>query len=233
MWKRVAPILARSFTVVATDLRGYGDSDKPPTDARHAPYSKRALAADQVLAMRSLCFDRFFLAAHDRGARVAHRLTLDHPDAVERLALLNIAPTLDMYEGTDLGFAISYYHWFLLISLAVCPSGCSAQSQSSSCATNSDRPAAEGRIRPFSLPLRWRNISAASPTLRPSMRRAKSTAPVLRSIWNTIARRSMKNESATAGIVGSARDHRAVFDPLTLWRARASAVQGEALPCGH
>jgi len=115
MWKRVAPILARSFTVVATDLRGYGDSDKPPTDARHAPYSKRALAADQVLAMRSLCFDRFFLAAHDRGARVAHRLTLDHPDAVERLALLNIAPTLDMYEGTDLGFAISYYHWFLLI----------------------------------------------------------------------------------------------------------------------
>jgi len=115
MWERVAPILARSFTVVATDLRGYGDSDKPPTDARHAPYSKRALAADQVLAMRSLCFDRFFLAAHDRGARVAHRLTLDHPDAVERLALLNIAPTLDMYEGTDLGFAISYYHWFLLI----------------------------------------------------------------------------------------------------------------------
>jgi haloacetate dehalogenase len=121
IWHRVAPRLAERFTVVCADLRGYGDSGKPATDARHEPYSKRAMARDPVALMRALGFERFRLAGHDRGGRVAHRLAADHPGAVERLAVLDIAPTLAMYEQTDMAFARAYWHWFFLIQKAPIP----------------------------------------------------------------------------------------------------------------
>ena len=115
IWHRVAPGLAENFTVVAADLRGYGESDKPPGGERHAAYTKRAMAQDQVHVMTGLGFERFFLAGHDRGARVSHRLALDHPGRVEKLAVLDIVPTRDMYRLTDRAFAQAYYHWFFLI----------------------------------------------------------------------------------------------------------------------
>ncbi len=114
MWHRVAPALARRFTVIAPDLRGYGGSDKPPVtpDARH--YTKRAMAADMRALMHTLGFSRFAVAAHDRGARVAHRLALDAPEAVERLAVMDIVPTLHHFETADSRFALGYWHWFFL-----------------------------------------------------------------------------------------------------------------------
>jgi haloacetate dehalogenase len=115
MWHRIAPALARKFTVVCADLRGYGDSSKPDGGPGHVGYSKRAMAADQVELMHELGFMRFKLVGHDRGARVAHRLCLDHPEAVERVAVLDISPTRVMYAGTDMAFATAYYHWFFLI----------------------------------------------------------------------------------------------------------------------
>lgn len=115
IWHRVAPRLAERFNVVASDLRGYGDSGKPATGPDHEPYSKRAMATDQVGLMRSLGYPSFHLAGHDRGARVAHRLAMDHPSAVRRLAVLDIAPTLAMYERTTEAFARAYWHWFFLI----------------------------------------------------------------------------------------------------------------------
>jgi len=115
MWHRIAPALAAERTVVCADLRGYGDSGKPPGGPPHAAYAKRAMAADMVAVMRTLGFDRFDLAGHDRGARVAHRLSLDHPQAVRRLAVLDISPTRIMFERTDQAFATAYYHWFFLI----------------------------------------------------------------------------------------------------------------------
>ena len=115
MWHAVASRLAESFTVVCSDLRGYGDSSKPDGGARHVNYSKRAMAADQVELMRALGFHRFRLAGHDRGGRVAHRLCVDHPDAVERVAVLDISPTRIMYNATNQGYATAYYHWFFLI----------------------------------------------------------------------------------------------------------------------
>jgi haloacetate dehalogenase len=121
IWHKVAPRLARRFTVVAPDLRGYGDSGKPPTDARHEPYSKREMAKDVLAVMRELGFGRFFVAGHDRGGRVAHRLAVDHPDAVARLAVLDISPTLAMYEQTDMAFARAYWHWFFLVQEAPIP----------------------------------------------------------------------------------------------------------------
>lgn len=114
MWHKIAPRLAEVFTVVAPDLRGYGDSSRPTSSADHAAYSKRAMAADQVELMRTLGFDRFAVVGHDRGARVGHRMALDHPAAVSALALLDIVPTRHVYDHVDRDLAYSYYHWFFL-----------------------------------------------------------------------------------------------------------------------
>ena len=121
MWHRVAKLLAPHFALVIPDLRGYGDSAKPESALDHAQYSKRAMADDLVALMRSLGHQRFAVVGHDRGGRVAHRLALDHADRVEQLALIDIAPTLDMYEATEMRFATWYYHWFFLIQPAPLP----------------------------------------------------------------------------------------------------------------
>ena len=115
IWHKIAPRLAERFTVVATDLRGYGRSSKPIGLPDHSNYSKREMAADQVEVMRQIGFEKFNLCGHDRGARVAHRLAIDHALSVERLAVLDISPTLTMYEQTSMAFATVYYHWFFLI----------------------------------------------------------------------------------------------------------------------
>ena len=121
IWHRVAQQLAESHTVVMTDLRGYGDSSKPQGSHDHMNYSKRVMALDQIEVMRHFGYAQFDVLAHDRGARVAHRLALDHPKAVKRLVLLDIAPTLAMYEKTSNQFARSYWHWFFLIQPAPLP----------------------------------------------------------------------------------------------------------------
>ena len=121
MWHRVAPTLAEKFTAVCADLRGYGDSARPGASPHHAAYSKRTMAQDMADLMTSLGFQQFRLAAHDRGARVAHRLLLDHPGRVQRAMLLDIAPTLAMYEQTTEAFAKAYWHWFFLIQPAPLP----------------------------------------------------------------------------------------------------------------
>jgi len=121
IWHRVAQQLAESHTVVMTDLRGYGDSSKPQGSHDHLNYSKRVMALDQIEVMRHFGYAQFDVLAHDRGARVAHRLALDHPKAVKRLVLLDIAPTLAMYEKTSNQFARSYWHWFFLIQPAPLP----------------------------------------------------------------------------------------------------------------
>lgn len=115
MWHRLIPQLVTRFEVICPDLRGYGDSSKPPGASDHANYSKRAMAQDMVAVMTALGHRRFHVAGHDRGARVAHRMALDHPTAVERLCVMDIAPTLHMFDHTNQAFATGYYHWFFLI----------------------------------------------------------------------------------------------------------------------
>jgi haloacetate dehalogenase len=108
IWHKVAPVLAQRFTLVLADLRGYGDSSKPAGEADHANYSKRTMARDMLSVMRELGHERFAVMAHDRGARVTHRLAADHADAVQRIVVLDIAPTLAMYEQTNQDFARAY-----------------------------------------------------------------------------------------------------------------------------
>jgi haloacetate dehalogenase len=114
-WHKVAPRLAEQFSVLVPDLRGYGESGKPQGEERHENYSFRAMAQDQVDVMRHYGHERFLVAAHDRGARVAHRLCLDHPERIEKVCLMDIAPTLTMYQGTNQEFATEYMWWFFLI----------------------------------------------------------------------------------------------------------------------
>ena len=121
IWRRLAPDLARHFTVVAADLRGYGDSGNVPDGIDHEGHSKRAMARDQIAVMRSLGFDRFHVVGHDRGGRVAHRMALDHPQAVSRLVLLDIVPTLTLYSNVTKALGLAYFHWFLLPQPAPIP----------------------------------------------------------------------------------------------------------------
>jgi haloacetate dehalogenase len=113
-WHKIAPRLAQHFTVVAADLRGYGDSSKPATTSDHEPYSKRAMARDQVAVMQSLGFETFFVAGHDRGGRCAYRMALDYPEKVRKLAVLDILPTGEHFRRANMHFALSWWHWFFL-----------------------------------------------------------------------------------------------------------------------
>jgi haloacetate dehalogenase len=121
IWHKIADRLAKHFTLVMPDLRGYGDSSKPRGMPDHANYSKRVMAQDMVEVMRTLGFTSFDLCGHDRGGRVAHRLALDHPHAVRKLMVIDISPTRTMYEATNMAFATQYYHWFMLIQPAPLP----------------------------------------------------------------------------------------------------------------
>ena len=114
MWHLIAPRMAEDFTVVATDLRGYGDSSKPESAPDHGPYSKRAMAEDQIGVMKHFGFDRFALCGHDRGGRVGYRMALDHPEVVTKLAVLDIIPTWEAFSRADMAFGLGYWHWFFL-----------------------------------------------------------------------------------------------------------------------
>jgi len=121
IWHKVAATLAQHFTVIASDLRGYGDSDKPQGLPDHSNYSKRVMGEDQIALMQQLGFDQFLVMAHDRGGRVAYRMALDHPEVIRKLVILDVAPTLAMYEKANRAFATAYYHWFFLTRPAPFP----------------------------------------------------------------------------------------------------------------
>jgi haloacetate dehalogenase len=233
IWHRVAPRLAEHFTVVACDLRGYGESSKPQGAPDHANYSKRAMAADTVAVMQSLGFATFRVLAHDRGARVAHRLALDHPQAVERMALLDIAPTLAMYEQTSDTFARAYWHWFFLIQPAPLPERLIEADpaayvrdvmgkRSAGLAPFDPRALAEYQ-RCLALPGTAHGICEdyrAAATIDLEHDRIdrdggnRLTLPLM-VLWGE------------QGVVGRC------FDPLKEWQRVAADVQGGALPCGH
>lgn len=233
IWHRLAESLARHFTVVATDLRGYGDASKPPGEPDHANYSKRAMAADQVAVMHELGFERFLLCGHDRGGRVAHRLAMDHPEAVEKLMLLDIAPTLAMYEKTDRTFATAYFHWFFLIQPAPLPE------------TLIEASPADYITR--TMGGRHANLDAFDPAAIAEYQRCLAQPGAAHALCedyrasNTIdLEHDRADREAGRRIACPVRvlwgQHGIIercFDPLAEWRTVAERVDGEALPCGH
>jgi haloacetate dehalogenase len=233
IWHKCAVELARHFTVIATDLRGYGASGKPPSDARHAPYSKRAMAADQVAVMRHFGFERFLVCAHDRGARVAHRMAMDHPDAVERMMLLDIAPTLAMYEGTDRTFATANFHWFLLIQ----PSPLPERLLGGDPDAYLDRVMGNyhAGVSPFAphAMKAYRDAFKAPGTIAANCEDYRAAAGIDLDHERADRERGSKLACPLRVLWGEHGVLARSFDTLAEWRKVARDVSGRALPCGH
>lgn len=230
-WHRIAPALARRYTVVCADLRGYGDSSKPAGLADHSNYSKRAMALDMVELMSDLGFPRFHLVGHDRGGRVAHRLAADHGGRVQTLAVLDISPTLKMFERTDMAFAKAYYHWFLMLQPPPLPEEMLA-----------------GRV-PFNILGR---VGRDQPDL--SKFAGEAVAEYVRCFADPAAIHASCEDYRAAGGIDLEHDRAdrgrqlampvlalwgaqgviaSMFDCLADWREVAADVEGQALDCGH
>lgn len=233
IWHRVAPVLAQRFTVVAADLRGYGDSSKPDGGADHAGYSKRTLAGDMVALMRELGHASFDVLAHDRGARVAHRLAVDQPDAVCRLVMLDIAPTLDMYEGATDAFARAYWHWFFLIQPAPLPE---RLIQADPAAYVRDvmgrRSAGLAPFDPRAL-AEYERCMALPGTAHGICEDYRAAAGIDLEHDRRDRAQGLRLTRPTLVLWGADGVVHRCFDPLRLWRRIADDVHGEALPCGH
>jgi haloacetate dehalogenase len=230
-WHRVAPALARRFTVVAADLRGYGDSSKPPGGDDHAAYSKRAMAVDMVGAMRALGFARFAVAGHDRGGRVARRMALDHPEAVDRVAVLDIVPTLTLFDGTDQAFATAYYHWFFLIQPDGLPETMIGRDP-------------EWFLRETVRRWSGRGLAVDEGAIREYVRCFSDPAAIHASCedYRAAAGIDLVHDRADAGariacpllvLWGAHGAMHRLYDVLDTWRPSAADVRGGALPGGH
>ncbi|MDR6234309.1 haloacetate dehalogenase [Pseudomonas psychrotolerans] len=231
MWHRVAPRLAERFTLVAADLRGYGDSAKPA--AGDQAYSKRTLAQDNVELMRLLGHERFAVLAHDRGARVAHRLALDHPAAVERLLLLDIAPTLAMYRQTDEAFARAYWHWFFLIRPAPLPERLiEADPEGYLKGVMGTRSAGLAPFPPEVLAEYLRCLSLPG-TARGICEDYRASAGIDLAHDQADLDAGRRLELPLRVLWGAEGTVGRCFDPLAEWRQVATQVSGRALPGGH
>jgi haloacetate dehalogenase len=231
MWHRVAARLKDRFAIVAADLRGYGDSFRPEDEPGHAQMSKRAMAGDMVAAMQALGHDRFAVGAHDRGARVAHRMALDHEGAVMRLATLDIAPTREMYAHTGDAFARAYWHWFFLIQPAPFPERMIGSDPDAywlkKCGSGS------AGMRPFAPEAlaHYLRCFRDPAVIHSSCEDYRAAAAIdIAHDDEDGARRMAQPLLALWGEHGAV--HRC-FDVLALWRQRASDMRGHSLPGGH
>ncbi len=233
LFRKVAPKLAEHFTVVAADLRGYGDSGKPEADPEHRNYSKSTMGLDQVELMRELGFPRFSLIGHDRGARVAHRMAVDHPDALERMVLLDIAPTLAMYSQTTEAFARSYWHWFCFIRPAPIPEMLIQADPDAYARSHMGRaaglaPFGDGALEEY---IRCLRIPGTARAICEDYR-ASAFIDLERDREDLAAGRLMTCPFMAfwgdKGVIGK------LFDPVAEWKKVSTDFRGgKALPCGH
>ena len=231
MWHLIAPRLAASFTVVATDLRGYGDSSKPEGGEEHAGYSKRAMAADQVEVMRTLGFGSFAVLGHDRGGRVAHRMALDHPQSVTRLAVLDIVPTRHVFETADKELAMAYYHWFFLSQPYDLPERLIGadpdyylRKKLGGWGTGFDSFASEAYAE-------YERCFRDPRTIHSSCEDYRAAATI--DLKHDGADRDRKVGCPLLALWGEQGVVERLYDVLGVWRGYASDVRGRALPCGH
>ncbi len=235
LWHRVAQTLSPHFRLVLPDLRGYGRSDKPRGQADHANYSKRTMAADLAMLMHSLGHERFGVAGHDRGGRVAHRLALDHADAVEKLCVIDIAPTFDMYAATDMRFASAYYHWFHLIQPHPLPEmmigGCAKDYLHAK--LGGWGAAGTAYIEPQAL-AEYEACFCTPQAIHGACEDYRAAAGI--DLEHDQASRDAGARVACDLMVlwGERGVVHKLFDPMALWRAQCSgAVSGRLMPAGH
>jgi haloacetate dehalogenase len=233
IWHACADELASRFTVIATDLRGCGASAKPQGDARHTVYSKRAMAADQVDVMRHFGFERFLVCAHDRGARVAHRMAMDFPDAVDRLMLLDIAPTLAMFDATDSILATANFHWFMLIQASPLPERMLAGNTDAYIdRLMSSGPAGLAPFAPHAMRA-YREAFAQPAAIHAACEDYRAAASIDLEHERADIERGLKIACPLRVLWGEHSMIGQRFDALAEWRKVARDVSGRALPCGH
>ncbi len=234
MWHATAPALSERFTVVAPDLRGYGGSFKPGATGDHAPYAKSSMARDMAELMQGLGHDRFQVAAHDRGARVAHRLAIDFPDRVDRLCVMDIVPTIEHFERTDMAFALGYYHWFWFAQPHPFPEELiNAAPETWFRAHTSREPKPPGFFRQEALEDYLR--AAHDPEAIAGMCEDYRAAATIDLEHDRISRSERKQVRCPMLVLWGAEGRvGGWYDPLELWRQYCAAeVQGDAVQSGH
>jgi haloacetate dehalogenase len=229
-WRHVALQLARNFTVVATDLRGYGDSSKPPDGEHHEAYSKRAMALDQIEVMRQLGFERFAIVGHDRGGRVAHRMALDHPTAVAKLAVLDIVPTHTLYAQVSKALATVYFHWFFLIQPAPLPETLLA-GQAEFFLRNFPFRQLIPRVIPEEVFSEYLRCFSDPDTLHAMCEDYRAAASI--DLEHDSSDLTRKIEQPLLALWGERGAMHPLYEVAETWRARASTVYAKALPAGH
>lgn len=231
MWHRVAPRLAERFHVICPDLRGYGDSSKPPSVPDHATYSKRIMAEDMVEVMAHFGYDEFFVAGHDRGARVTHRLALDYPDKIRRACVMDIAPTHYVFGQTDQELATAYYHWFFLIQPNGLPERMIGTDPAYYLAEKLQRwSGTEAKFAPEVMAEYIRCFSDPE-TIRASCEDYRAAASI--DLEHDEADRDRRIECPLLVLWGEQGFVGRKYPVLDVWRKYAEQVEGKALPCGH
>ncbi|ANI99520.1 alpha/beta hydrolase [Polynucleobacter wuianus] len=232
IWHQVAPALAKHYTVVTADLRGYGASSKPHGKPDHTTYSKRAMAADQVALMKALGHEQFFLLGHDRGGRVSHRMAMDHPGSIQKLMVLDISPTLCMYENTTMEFAKGYWHWFFLIQPEPVPETMIGANPEYWLKNHMGRHAGTGIFTPD----RWLEYlaGASNPQSMHAMCEDYRAAATIDLVHDRADREAGKILQMPLHVLWG--EHGLVnkcFKPLDDWKKVANEVSGKSVPCGH
>lgn len=231
MWHKIAPRLAQDFTVVAADLRGYGESGKPASTPDHAPYTKRAMARDQVAVMRSLGFERFSVAGHDRGARVAYRMALDHPERVAKLAVLDVIPTSDTLRRADATFAFGFWVWFFLAQPYDLPERFIGAAPHLLLDHMLDTWSAVPDTFPADVRAAYvRNFSEPE-TLHAICEEYRAALTLDRECDE--ADHGSRRIACPVLVLWSAEGGLQAYNPLAIWRGWADDVRGRSLDCGH
>jgi haloacetate dehalogenase len=226
MWHALAPRLAQDFTVVAPDLRGYGESSKPATTPDHMPYSKRAMAQDQVALMRHFGFEHFFVAGHDRGGRCAYRMALDHPNCVRKLAVLDIIPTGEAFRRTNMTFGLGFWHWFFLAQPFPLPErliGCNPDNYYFR----------EGRDKFNSEALADYLRCCHNPATIHAMCEDYRAGATIDYQLDEADRGTKRIECPVLALWGKQGNLESWYDVLSIWRDWASDVSGQAIDAGH
>lgn len=231
MWHKLAPRLAERFTVVAADLRGYGDSGKPASDPQHRVYSKRATAADMVAVMQQLGFPRFRLAGHDRGGRVSHRLVLDHPQAVEQVAVLDIIPTLTLFETFNQAVATAYYHWFFLAQPVGHPERMIGADPDYYLESKLRAWSAGDDVYPPEAMAEYQRCFRDPATIHATCEDYRAGASI--DLADDRADADRRIECPLLVLWGGKGIMHRHYDVLATWRDKALDVRGAAMPCGH
>ena len=231
IWHEIAPILAQHFHLICPDLRGYGDSSTPPSTPDHYPYSKRAMAQDMIEVMAALGYDEFFVAGHDRGARVTHRMALDHPEKIKKACVMDIAPTRYVFKNTDQHLATGYYHWFFLIQPDGLPERMISADPGYYLTEKLKRWSAPGAVFAEAAVAEYVRCYSRPEIIHATCEDYRAGASI--DLVHDEADQNSKVKCPLLVLWGAQGFVNRTYDVLDVWQQHAEHIEGRALDCGH